>query len=523
MPLQIRRGTNAERLSLTPTTGLVEGEIIYVTDEQRLYIGTGLPGGHQGIPVTNLTVDDAKDAAAEALINGTHQSISFTYNNITSTINATVDLSNYQGLIRADALRGSLFAEDSSLLVNAETGEFNGTLIGSSQGYHTGDVKGSVFADDSTLLVDGVSGTFNLAGTIKNDVYPAENEVYDLGTSGARFKDLYLSGSSIYLGDAVITSVGTAVNLPSGSTVNGVLIGGSPFGDGVTSGSNYNINIIGDDSSIIVDSSTGTLIGELIGNSTGDHTGDVTGSVFSEDLTLLVDGVEGVLRGTLVGNVTGTVTGNLFGDVIGNTNGYHTGDVKGSVFADDSTLLVDGLTGTIYGYFEGQATINALKIYSDVWFRDIGVSIYSASNSGGGGWVDCNVSENTTADPNPMTQGELLGGFRIQGYTNSSTFDTAVAFAGEISSDADLNSSNPASNAIIGMANNGSFTQYKFKADGTFVAPGPVQLAVYADDTARSAAIPVPVQGMMVFMQSGTVPAVTNKTVVYDGTSWTTL
>jgi hypothetical protein len=519
MPLQIRRGTNAERLSLTPTTGLKEGELIYVTDEQRLYVGTGVTGQHQGLPVTNLTVDDAKDAAGAALTGGSHTNISFTYNNLNSTINATVDLSTYSGVIRADALRGSIFAEDSSLILDAETGTFYGLVEGDTVGYHTGDVKGSVFADNSTRLVDSVNGNINLAGTISDDVYPSSNEEFDLGTPTARFKDLYLSGSSIHLGDAVITADGTTVNLPAGSTVNGVLIGSGAFGDGVVSGSEYNISIVADDSSLIIDSSTGMIYGDVIGDTSGYHTGDVKGSVFADDSSTLVDAVAGVLRGTLVGNLNG----NVFGDLIGNTTGYHTGDIKGSVFADDSTLLVDALSGTIYGYFEGQATINALKIYSDVWFRDIGVSIYSASNTGDGGWVDCKVSANTTADPQPLSNSDFVGGFRIQGYTSNDEFVTSAVYGSEIGATADLNSSNPASDAIIGVANDEDFTLFRFKNDGTYVAPGAVQLAVFADDAARALAIPTPAQGMMVFMQTGTVPAVTNKAVIFDGTSWTTL
>lgn len=35
------------------------------------------------------------------------------------------------------------------------------------------------------------------------------------------------------------------------------------------------------------------------------------------------------------------------GSVIGDTNGYHTGDVTGSIFADNSTLLVDAVNGEI--------------------------------------------------------------------------------------------------------------------------------------------------------------------------------
>jgi len=45
------------------------------------------------------------------------------------------------------------------------------------------------------------------------------------------------------------------------------------------------------------------------------------------------------------------------GSVIGDTNGYHTGDVTGSVFGDDSSKIVDGvnnsLHGTLYGIVQG--------------------------------------------------------------------------------------------------------------------------------------------------------------------------
>src|SRR6056300_1517816 len=73
--------------------------------------------------------------------------------------------------------------------------------------------------------------------------------------------------------------------------------------------------------------------------------GDVSGSNFADDSTLLVDAIAGKivgpveanvtgnLTGDVTGNLTGDVTGNLTGDVTGNTLGYHTGDVTGSVFA----------------------------------------------------------------------------------------------------------------------------------------------------------------------------------------------
>lgn len=60
---------------------------------------------------------------------------------------------------------------------------------------------------------------------ISSSLIPDTNLVRDLGSNNKRWRDLYLSGDSLYLGDAVITtSIGGAVNLPAGSTVGGDLI-----------------------------------------------------------------------------------------------------------------------------------------------------------------------------------------------------------------------------------------------------------------------------------------------------------
>jgi hypothetical protein len=61
--------------------------------------------------------------------------------------------------------------------------------------------------------------------TLSTDISPSETETYDLGSPAFRWKDLYLSGTSLYLGNAQITAdITGAVNLPSGSTIAGELI-----------------------------------------------------------------------------------------------------------------------------------------------------------------------------------------------------------------------------------------------------------------------------------------------------------
>ena len=70
---------------------------------------------------------------------------------------------------------------------------------------------------------------------------------------------------------------------------------------------------------------------------------DISGSVFADNSTLLVDAINGVIPASVV-------SGTLNNNTVGTHTGPVDGDLVGSVFADDSTLLVDGVNGVIPGY-----------------------------------------------------------------------------------------------------------------------------------------------------------------------------
>jgi hypothetical protein len=72
-------------------------------------------------------------------------------------------------------------------------------------------------------------GTVVDFSNLSTNVSPSVTEVYDLGSSTKRWKDLYLGGSSLYLGDAVITATGSSVNLPAGSTIAGSILDNEYF------------------------------------------------------------------------------------------------------------------------------------------------------------------------------------------------------------------------------------------------------------------------------------------------------
>jgi hypothetical protein len=175
MALRLRRGTNAERLTIIPQ----EGELIYTTDTKELYAGDGSTIG--GLRVTGST--EGSPAALS-------QNLDLASNNITGIgsidITGTVT-ANFDGDVIGNVLgdvRGSVFGDDSTLIVDAVNNKLTGDLTGDVLGEDgtllvdsfnnivtsnvIGDVQGSVFGDDSTVLVDAVNNTLSasaLAGT----------------------------------------------------------------------------------------------------------------------------------------------------------------------------------------------------------------------------------------------------------------------------------------------------------------------------------------------------------------------
>lgn len=270
------------------TLPLAQGELLWITDDKKLYIGDGTSVPNTLSPVTGFTTEDAKDATAALFAAGTHSGITFTYNDSFNSgagkIDAALNLADYTGIIRADAFKGSVFADDGSTIGGVE-------------------------------LVNAVDGSINLDGTVKGNVIPDTNIAYDLGSATNRFRDLFLSGTSLHLGDAILTSLGSTVDLPPGSTIGGILI---PSGDGelLVEGSNYNINIAADDSSILVNASTSTITASMV-----DST-DVVAETITINKTPATNGI------VIHSNASGVDDVTIFG-----INSYHaTATANGAFF-----------------------------------------------------------------------------------------------------------------------------------------------------------------------------------------------
>jgi hypothetical protein len=164
-----------------------------------------------------------------------------------------------------------------------------------------------------------------------------------------------VGGVNLGLGEPIYSSVASAVlSFRSIGAAGNLSV--STVNDVITLRFNPNsaVNFNGQDITGI-----GDIIADFIhADVTGNVIGDLRGSVFAEDSTLLVDAETQQFFGTLHGNVTGNLTGNVLGDVTGDVLGDVTGDVLGDVTGD----VTGDLTGNVTGLIRATTTSNFVDV-----------------------------------------------------------------------------------------------------------------------------------------------------------------
>lgn len=299
MALRLRRGTDAERLLITPA----EGELLYITDTKELWVGDGATVG--GIKVIGSgegpgSIEDLDNVTIGTLNNNDI----LAYNASTGQWEPTQAAA--PELVESGAYRFDIIGDDSS------------TVVDHVNANHYGSFYGGVFDNSGTQLLDPLAKTLNNAD----------------GTPLIQLETGEMSGlfHGIILGDD------SSVMLNSNSnTINAGII---------TASDSFRGNVLGDLSGDSAGTHTGPVIGNVTGNVVGNLSGDVNGEVTGN--------VVGNVTGDVVGNLTGTVTGNLTGIVFGETVGNHTGNV----FGEDSTVLLNATTRRLEGDVEGNVIGN---------------------------------------------------------------------------------------------------------------------------------------------------------------------
>ena len=139
--------------------------------------------------------------------------------------------------------------------------------------------------------------------------------------------------------------------------------------------------------------------------------------MFADDSTMLVDGTGGRIVGPVFANVTGNVTGDVSGTLTGNSSGTHTGAVVGNVTGNLTGYQTGDMTGSVFAD-------NSTMLVDGTGGRIVGpvesVSIAASSYIQTGVYVD--LTAIATALPTPA-KGMIVfddGTNQFRGYDGSS-------------------------------------------------------------------------------------------------------
>jgi hypothetical protein len=341
--INLNQSTGSIVISNTGVLELEQGSGVILTDLSggRFRITNGAPNVAQNVFHTisvagqpNVIADSTLDVLT--ILSG--PGINITTNPTTDTITFAIDN-------RLDIL-GSVFAADSSVIVDST----NSTVYARLEG----DVIGSVFSDNSTLLVDGTGG--KIVGDVDSNIVQAQTSVQS---------QLYTnkSGQSLLL---ITGQAGTATVGIEGSEETGATAGGLAY---LAGGTNSTDTAAGGDVQIF--GGTGLGGGEVTvngGNGKNGGAGGNTTLAGGANTDGTAQGGDIFIRGgrDLIGGVShGRVyIGDQFTSEVLLTNprivGILDGDVSGSVFADDSTPIVDAIDKKVFATVEGNIFTNLI-------------------------------------------------------------------------------------------------------------------------------------------------------------------
>jgi hypothetical protein len=585
------------------------------------------------LPTADNTVDIGSDALSFRRVTATEFKGDLLTNNETKVFDSVTGFISYAALQGAPQFL-SEFTDDIGFLRTNDLDDALAGLFDQGIPFAT-DIKGSVFADDSTMIIDGVAGVVRgdteYTGTgfirgqtvviladgyvqlgqteILTTIEPETDGTGSVGTDTRRFGSGYFDTINVPVveTESVQTGLGTGIGIISSSTDISIAAGnrvriegnvpfrfasttadlqlaiGAQEGDVIyntttsrlqmyqggawkdvngnveatTGTSNFNDIIIAGNLTIngtttTVNTTNTTISDNVIVLNQGElGTGVTLGTsgieiergslanvtfVWNETVDKWTVGSQTLVAATFEGNLTGDVDGNLIGDnisigrvsvgetdIYGNvefnngttafqpgnsvdfncpvdfTNatiigfaGNVVGDVVGSVFGDDSTLLVDGVNGSIVGPVEttrlrtsetsialGQnaglelQSVSAVAIGSVAGLTNQGASAVGVGYSAGG------INQGTSAVAvgayaGGLSQGNYSiaigdnAGYASQGANSIAIGDRAGQYAQGANSIAIGNNTNSVANSIILNASGSSLSS---NAAGFFVDP----------------------------------------------------
>ena len=356
MALKLRRGLSANRTDIVPA----EGELIYTTDTKLIYVGDGTtPGGNV------VTASGGGGGSITGITDNTTGPV-LTLNNtniqtgVTLQLGADIDLNQYDITGEGDiTVTGDLSVTGiGSGIVSANA--VNTSTLSVAQGI-TADIKGSVFGDDSSIIVDGING--ELTGDINTSVInvsgvleianqtPAESTVVQIQSDNetSNIKLLYTSESDL----ASSTAAWGNILFNRQDPINGEVR------TGFISAGNYGIYIGVEETGNTTETetltwtNTGRLgIGKFLPTVELDVVGDanVTGTLTAGDVVSNAAGTPAI---TSTGDLTITVAGRA--EITGGTFKLAnlTDAERDAITAENGDMIYNTDDNTIQAYVNG--------------------------------------------------------------------------------------------------------------------------------------------------------------------------
>jgi len=427
MALRLRRGTDSERLLITPA----EGELIYATDTKLLFVGDGVTVGGNAVDTNTqvsleaalgeLSIDSFGDVNSDSTIPGDGDVLAYDASSGDWRASSTAGGAATLGELTDADTTGVL--NDDVLVYNSATSAFE------RETFRLEALRDVNFINltNSVLVYDNVAGIFNQTNSLNNNIVD-ENGITILDANLAEF--------------------------------NGALRG----------------DVLSEDSSVVLSVGIGDTDSTLFANVTGNVTGDT----------------EGTHTGLVVGNVTGDVTGDVSGNVTGDVSGNVIGGAGSSVTTESvETDFISAPDNSLQ--FTGTGDINRLvfnRTDTSAIADNVQIARLTFAKTDSTGPTTTTISTlDVTNDqliyfPQPGGSGNANNYFKLH-----SNGKMQISVPGAIGTE-------PTAGLEVG---------------------GSIKPGVYADATARDAAITAPTAGEMVFVTD------VAKFQGYDGSSWVNL
>ena len=277
-------------------------------------------------------------------------------------------------------LTGSVFGDNSTLLVDGVNSNIPKANIEdsanwdtafawgnhASAGYqvagapHDGDIEGSVFGDDSTLLVDGINN--KIVGAVETASLRTSETVIVLGNNAQSN-----GGQSLSIGNTAISdSYGVAIGVQTQAATYDINVGAFSGKNHITTDNGYRVAVgafaqqnanPGDETGTGA-IAIGTLAGDANQGANAVAIGRYAGRNNQAAKSIVINATDSNLENTtadsLVIKPIRSAVGTTIlmydassGEVTHTASPVITGDITGSVFGDDSTVLVDGVNSLI--------------------------------------------------------------------------------------------------------------------------------------------------------------------------------